>query len=169
MQSRLVSQNTSVVEVMQAIEGDFSSHRDSPLHTQVSEYERCKTCHGWPGPGADHVYTMNPMKEFVENHEAHVRDTFEEFKVHHNKKYRDGDDEESRLDLYRQNLRFIHSKNRKGLTYTLASNHLADMTSSEMTTLRGRIHDSNLVYNGGQPHKYSKDQVKDAPDTLDCR
>jgi hypothetical protein len=41
VQSRLVSQNTSV-EVMQAIEDDFSSHRDSPLHTQVSEYERCR-------------------------------------------------------------------------------------------------------------------------------
>ena len=43
VQSRLVSQNTSV-EVMQAIEDDFSSHRDSPLHTQVSEYERCRGC-----------------------------------------------------------------------------------------------------------------------------
>merc|ERR1719233_2463158 len=79
-----------------------------------------KSCHGWPGPGSDHVYTMNPMKEFVDNNEAHVRDTFEEFKVHHSKKYRDETDEESRLDVYRQNLRFIHSKNRKGLTYTLA-------------------------------------------------
>merc|ERR1719376_1652739 len=98
-----------------------------------------KSCHGWPGPGSDHVYTMNPMKEFVDNNEAHVRDTFEEFKVHHSKKYRDENDEESRLDVYRQNLRFIHSKNRKGLTYTLASNHMADMTNSEMKILRGRI------------------------------
>jgi len=34
-----------------------------------------KSCHGWPGPGlaSDHIYTMNPAKEFVENHEAHVR------------------------------------------------------------------------------------------------
>ena len=34
-----------------------------------------KSCHGWPGPGvaSDHVYTMNPAKEFVDNHEAHVR------------------------------------------------------------------------------------------------
>merc|ERR1712106_330736 len=122
-----------------------------------------------PGPGADHVYTMNPIKEFVENHEAHVRDTFEQFKVHHDKKYRDENDEESRLDVYRQNLRYIHSKNRKGLTYTLASNHLADMTNSEMMVLRGRIHDSNLKTNGGQAHKYSKAEVKDAPDVLDWR
>jgi len=128
-----------------------------------------KSCHGWPGPGSDHVYTMNPMKEFVDNNEAHVRDTFEEFKVHHSKKYRDENDEESRLDVYRQNLRFIHSKNRKGLTYTLASNHMADMTNSEMKILRGRIHDSNLKYNGGQPHTYDKKDVEDAPDALDWR
>merc|ERR1719245_864681 len=119
-----------------------------------------KSCHGWPRPGSDHVYTMNPMKEFVDNHEAHVRDTFEEFKVHHSKKYRDENDEENRLDLYRQNLRFIHSKNRKGLTYTLASNHMADMTSSEMKILRGRIHDSSLKDNGGQPHLYTKQDVE---------
>merc|ERR1719427_1726500 len=77
--------------------------------------------------------------------------------------------EESRLDVYRQNLRFIHSKNRKGLTYTLASNHMADMTNSEMKILRGRIHDSNLKHNGGHPHTYDKKDVEDAPDALDWR
>ena len=137
--------------------------------SEVFDLYQGKSCHGWPGPGADHVYTMNPIKEFVENHEAHVRDTFEQFKVHHDKKYRDENDEESRLDVYRQNLRYIHSKNRKGLTYTLASNHLADMTNSEMMVLRGRIHDSNLKTNGGQAHKYTKAEVKDAPDVLDWR
>ena len=32
-----------------------------------------KECHGWPGPGTDHTYTMNPAREFVNNHDAHVR------------------------------------------------------------------------------------------------
>merc|ERR1712106_1031833 len=35
--------------------------------------------------------------------------------------------------------------------------------------LRGRIHDSNLKTNGGQAHKYTKAEVKDAPDVLDWR
>ena len=128
-----------------------------------------KSCHGWPGPGVDHTYTMNPMKEFVDNHEVHVRETFEEFKKNHGKEYRDAIDEANRLDLYRQNLRFIHSTNRKGLTYTLAANHLADMTNSEMKTLRGRIHDSSIVDNGGHAQSYTKQEVDDAPDTLDWR
>jgi len=128
-----------------------------------------RSCHGWPGPGSDHVYTMNPIREFVDNHDTHVKHTFEQFKVHHNKMYRNTEDEESRLDLYRQNLRFVHSINRKGLTYKLASNHLADMTKTEMMSLRGRIYDSSLKYNGGQHHAYTQDQLREAPDTLDWR
>jgi len=128
-----------------------------------------KTCHGWPGPGLDHVYTMNPAKEFVDNHDSHVRSTFEDFQTLHGKQYGDSSEKESRLDIYRQNLRFIHSKNRQGLTYTLASNHLADQTFGEMRRLRGRIHDPNLLYNGGMEQKYSQGEVNDAPDTLDWR
>merc|ERR1719244_2044912 len=135
----------------------------------VFDLYQSKSCHGWPGPGSDHIYTMNPIKEFVDHHEKHVRETFDEFKVQHSKTYRNKDDEESRLDLYRQNLRFIHSKNRQGLSYTLSSNHLADMTGSEMKTLRGRVHDSSLGYNGGLPHTYSTEELRDAPDTLDWR
>ena len=97
-----------------------------------------KSCHGWPGPGksSDHVYTMNPAKEFVDNHDAHVRymrtqllqsslcqvlleckpslcrATFEEFETKHGKVYSTVGEREARVDLYRQNLRFIHSKNR---------------------------------------------------------
>ena len=100
-----------------------------------------KSCHGWPGPGlaSDHVYTMNPAKEFVQNHDTHVRwelwksyglmfnkrslmtsmwtcrATFDDFETKHGKTYSNPGEREARLDLYRQNLRFIHSKNRQEL------------------------------------------------------
>jgi hypothetical protein len=34
-----------------------------------------KRCHGWPGPGVatDHIYTMNPAREFINSHDAHVK------------------------------------------------------------------------------------------------
>lgn len=130
------------------------------------------TCTGWPGPGmsaSDHVYTMNPVREFVENHDTHVRDTFSEFVTRHEKQYAGHDETESRLDIYRQNMRFIHSKNRQGLTYTLATNHLADFSGSELKSLRGRIHDSSLKSNGGKPHIYSAGHIRDAPESLDWR
>jgi len=128
-----------------------------------------KSCHGWPGPGADHVYTMNPMKEFVDDHSAHVDGTFDQFKNIHAKTYSHGDEEEDRKDVYRQNMRYIHSKNRQGLSFTLAVNHMADWTDSEMRTVRGKIHDPNLKYNGGRPFTYTRDELDQAPDSLDWR
>ena len=41
------------------------------------------------------------------------RATFEEFERRHEKAYSDSAEREARVDLYRQNLRFIHSKNRQ--------------------------------------------------------
>ena len=83
-------------------------------HSHVFDIFLKKNCHGWPGPGIDHTYTMNPMREFINNDDQHVRDTFDEFKDKHEKRYDDMTEHEQRLDTYRQNMRFIHSKNRQG-------------------------------------------------------
>jgi len=127
-----------------------------------------KDCHGWPGPGMDHTYTMNPMKEFIENHDTHVSNSFEEFKEKHQRNFL-SEEHERRLGLYRQNMRFIHSKNRAGLSYSLESNHLADRSEEEISFLRGRTFDTSLQYNGGQPQFYSPQQLRDAPASLDWR
>jgi len=127
-----------------------------------------KECHGWPGPGMDHTYTMNPMKEFIENYDTHVSNSFEEFKEKHQRNFQT-EEHERRLSLYRQNMRFIHSKNRAGLTYSLESNHLTDRTEEEISFLRGRTFDGSLGSNGGQPQSYSVQQVRDAPASLDWR
>jgi len=139
-----------------------------PDDAVFADYD-ASSCHGWPGPGKDHVYTMNPMKEFVDSHTQHVTDTFDQFKQRHGKVYVDGGDEQNRLDVYRQNLRFIHSKNRQGLTYSLAANHMADFTDTEMRTIRGKLFDPELKYNGGQEFRYTEDDLDQAPDTLDWR
>ena len=34
----------------------------------------------FPGPGDKHVYTFNPMREFVHNYDTHVNEAFEDFK-----------------------------------------------------------------------------------------
>ena len=90
------------------------------------------SCHGWPGPGIDHTYTMNPMKEFIDNHQTHIHEAFDKFEKVHGKSYRNEDDRNNRKDIFMQNMRFISSKNRQHLTYTLAENHLADFTDTEM-------------------------------------
>lgn len=63
------------------------------------------TCQSFPGPGENHIYTFNPMKEFVDNHDKHVKYAFENFKTTHNKKYDSSREHAKRLELFRQNLR----------------------------------------------------------------
>jgi hypothetical protein len=48
---------------------------------------------------------------------------------------------------------------RQGLSYKLRANHLADFTVDEMKMLRGKIHDPELKYNGGQPFSYTPQQL----------
>jgi hypothetical protein len=113
---------------------------DAPNPSVFDDYKKKAPCHGMPGPGAtNHVYLMNPMKEFVDNHHAHTDSAFESFKAKHDKSYDNERDHEARKDMYRHNLRFIHSTNRQGLTYTVAENHMADWTTGERRMLRGKL------------------------------
>ena len=57
----------------------------------------------------------------------------------HKKEYRDEKDHETRKDIFRQNQRYIHAKNRENLGFHMASNHMADWTSGEIRQLRGRM------------------------------
>ncbi len=115
----------------------------------------------------DHTYTMNPIKEFIDRHEGHVNDAFDDFENKHSKTYRGNKDRENRKDIFRQNLRFIHSTNRQGLTYTVSVNHLADLTDSEMAAMRGRLR--SKIYNGGAPFHYDQRELDSTPDSLDWR
>ena len=65
-------------------------------------------------------------------------------------------------------MRFIHSKNRAKLTYTLAINHLADRTEDELKSLRG--FKSSNIYNGGQAFPYSLEKMAEQlPEQYDWR
>ncbi len=83
--------------------------------------------------------TMNPMAEFIEGSSSHIDAAFEHFKDAHGKTYDTPTEHDTRKDIFRQNLRFIHSTNRRGLSFKTDINHLADWTSHEMNQLRGRL------------------------------
>ena len=131
-------------------------------------FERPKgiKCHGFPGPGdgSDHTYTMNPAKEFIEGHTDHVDKSFASWTQHNGKQYKNEQEALNRKDVYRQNMRFIHSKNRQHLSYTLASNHLADLTDSEMEFRRGKL--KSTGNNGGLSFQYSQNELKSSPKSL---
>ena len=62
--------------------------------------------------------------------------------------------------------RYIHSKNRAGLTYRLAPNHLTDMGIEDMRQLRGKLYSKG--YNGGLPFPH-ENNMENLPDQLDWR
>lgn len=126
------------------------------------------TCQDYPTPpGVRHVFTFNPMEEFIHNRDDHVEDAWESYIRTHQKNYTDQENV-SRKDVFRQNMRLIHSTNRANLGFQLAVNHLADRTKDELKILRGRK--VTIGYNGGQPYPYNADEmVKDLPDQLDWR
>ncbi|XP_066590345.1 digestive cysteine proteinase 1 [Prorops nasuta] len=136
--------------------------------SEVFQVTENSTCVSFPGPGIKHIYTFNPMQEFVHNYDGHVNEAFDTFKNAHNKNYKDNIEHSKRKEIFRQNMRFIHSTNRANKGYQLASNHLSDRNEFELSLLRGKQYTKG--YNGGQsfPHDIEKDSA-DVPDSWDWR
>lgn len=126
------------------------------------------TCGGFPGPGIkEHRIMMNPMREYINNDQTHIDQMFGFYKNQHSKQYPSVEEHEQRKHIFRHNVRYIHSKNRAGLTYRLAVNHLADKSSEELKLMRGfRYTPGN---HGGLPFQRSKYNLKDVPANLDWR
>lgn len=72
------------------------------------------SCSAFPGPGDMHVYTFNPMAEFVHPVvTTHLDFEFKKFMKKHSKEYASGHELIRRKNAFRQNIRFIHSVNRQ--------------------------------------------------------
>uniref|UniRef100_A0A0L8FHZ9 Cathepsin propeptide inhibitor domain-containing protein n=1 Tax=Octopus bimaculoides TaxID=37653 RepID=A0A0L8FHZ9_OCTBM len=124
-------------------------------------------CTGFPGPGDKHLAAMNPLLELVDRKTSYVDDMFEEFKQKHNKSYNNEKEHSKCKHHFLQNLRYIDSKNRAGLKYTLAVNHLADYSEAELKVLRG--YKSSGQKNNGLPFDESLINNSSIPTTKDWR
>ncbi|XP_025110869.1 digestive cysteine proteinase 2-like [Pomacea canaliculata] len=125
------------------------------------------SCTGFPGPGADHYITLNPMQEFVHHIDEHTKTMFMQFKEKHSKKYVHKEEHANRENIFRQNIRYINSKNRAGLPYQMSINHLADRSDSELKMLRGFRRTKN--YPGGLPFNKTEFAGMQIPDQFDWR
>lgn len=147
---------------------DYDWYSSETPSSEVFEITTNMTCVGFPGPGEKHIYTFNPMREFVHNYDQHMHEAFEEFKKNHKKEYANDIDQLMRKEVFRQNLRFIHSVNRANKGYQLQVNHLVDRTELELKALRGKQYTKG--YNGGKPFPYSVEyEVNNVPDSIDWR
>ncbi|KZC04596.1 Counting factor associated protein D, partial [Dufourea novaeangliae] len=143
----------------------FSSEKPS---SEVFEIAENVTCVSFPGPGEKHIYTFNPIREFVHNYDAHVNEAFEDFMKAHGREYTNHVEHITRKEVFRQNLRFIHSINRANRGYQLNVNYLVDRTDVELMALRGKQYTKG--YNGGQPFPYDVEKEQEnIPDSIDWR
>ncbi|XP_017887967.1 digestive cysteine proteinase 1 [Ceratina calcarata] len=147
---------------------DYDWYSSETPNSEVFDITTNMTCASFPGPGDKHIYTFNPMREFVHNYDGHMHEAFEEFKKNHKKEYADDKDQLMRKEVFRQNLRFIHSVNRANKGYQLQVNHLVDRTELELKALRGKQYTKG--YNGGQPFPYNvAHEMTNVPDSIDWR
>lgn len=110
------------------------------------------------------------MKEFV--HPVDVSHVYLEhirFMKKHRVVYATTGERMTRQNVFMQNLRYIHSKNREHLGFTVTVNALTDRTQDEIEALQGRK--SSAVYNGGKPFPYEINEttLADLPDHFDWR
>lgn len=135
----------------------------------VFKFTQNTTCVDFPGPGDKHIYTFNPMKEFIDNHDEHMENAFNSFRKTHNRNYKSSKEHHRSKENFRQNLRFIHSINRANLGYTLDVNHLADRSEIELKALRGKQYKEHGPTGGLPfPHDVEK-EIKSVPDNIDWR
>ncbi|XP_044264589.1 digestive cysteine proteinase 1 [Tribolium madens] len=147
---------------------DYDSFSSDPIPDDIFKLDSNMKCSAFPGPGDKHIYTFNPMAEFVRPEKTgHVDFEFNKFTRKHGKKYQNETDALVRKDIFRQNVRFIHSMNRQNRGFTLTINHLADKTPAELKALRGRTYSGG--YNGGAPFPYKNINKEDLPDQWDWR
>lgn len=71
------------------------------------------------------------------------------------------------LMFFSSSSRYVHSKNRAGLSYTLGLNSLSDRTMSELATMRGRK--QRKTTNAGLPFPFKLYQHVEVPESLDWR
>lgn len=110
------------------------------------------------------------MKEFVHPADvSHVDIEKTRFINKHGVVYATTEERMRRHHVFMHNLRYIHSKNREHLGFSLTVNRFADRTDDEMKALRGFRR--TVKYNGGRsfPYRLNASVLADLPDDFDWR
>ncbi|CAH2009943.1 unnamed protein product [Acanthoscelides obtectus] len=147
---------------------DYDSYNIDDIPGKIFQIDSNMTCSAFPGPGNKHIYTFNPMAEFVKPETTgHLDFEFDKFMRKHSKQYEGQTEHMLRKEIFRQNIRLIHAVNRQNKGYSLAVNHLADKTPEELEALRGKQYSG--VYNGGEPFPYKNVNRANLPPQFDWR
>eukprot|EP00112_Aurelia_sp_Birch-Aquarium-sp1_P017337 Seg4002.5 transcript_id=Seg4002.5/GoldUCD/mRNA.D3Y31 product="Counting factor associated protein D" protein_id=Seg4002.5/GoldUCD/D3Y31 len=89
----------------------------------------------------------------MQHYEHIVEELFFSFKESFQKDYKSPNEHEKRKNIFRHNMRFINSHNRRHLGYSLKMNKFADMTEKEVNQYTGLLDEPDGTYNGGKRFK----------------
>ena len=89
----------------------------------------------------EHGIMMNPMKDLFQS--SRFDKAHGEFAAAFDKTYRHEADRRKAANNYMQNVRYINSKNRQGLSYKLKVNHMTDMTRAERRKMLGLVRNND--------------------------
>ncbi|KAB5530907.1 hypothetical protein PHYPO_G00134760 [Pangasianodon hypophthalmus] len=125
------------------------------------------SCGPFPGPGVEHRILANPIQDLIHTSPVgHAHRLFGHFKEKYEHNYEDEVEHEKREHNFVHNVRYIHSMNRAGLSYSLSVNHLADRSEEELAMMRGGK--QRKTPNKAQPFPTELRSLT-LPDSLDWR
>lgn len=113
------------------------------------------------------------MNEFINTWDSENDEEDDEehsaFLNKHGIKYGTKNEHKHRKHIFKQNLRFIQSKNRAHLGFKMAVNQFTDRSRDELRALRG--YKASGKHNGGKPfpYKLNQEMIDDLPESLDWR
>lgn len=126
---------------------DFSSQVDP----NIFKLPGGMSCGGFPGPGVEHHLLANPIQDFVETSPvSHAHRMFGHYKEKFNRQYDNEMEHEEREHNFVHSIRYVHSMNRAGLSFSLSVNHLADRSQKELSMMRG-CQRTHKVHRKAQP------------------
>uniref|UniRef100_UPI00398EC444 digestive cysteine proteinase 2-like n=1 Tax=Pristiophorus japonicus TaxID=55135 RepID=UPI00398EC444 len=143
-------------------------HYDHDVEPSIFKRPEGLPCSGFFASGK-HRILNNPMEEFVEPHNAdNAHNFFQDFKKKYDRDYENDEKEhEFRKSTFTHNRRYIHSMNRRNLTYKMTINHFTDRTGEEMISIRGRLKVTSP--NKGQPFPAESYKSVVLPPSIDWR
>nr|AAI34972.1 Zgc:103438 protein [Danio rerio] len=107
---------------------DFSSQTEPDVFTPPAGF----TCEEFPDPPEERQILANPIQDYVStNPVSHAHRMFGPFKEKFNRQYKSEKEHEKREIIFVHTLRFVHSRNRVGLSFSLGINDRSDWSRAE--------------------------------------
>ncbi|NP_001006036.1 uncharacterized protein LOC450015 [Danio rerio] len=107
---------------------DFCTQSEPDVFTPPAGF----TCEEFPDPPEEHQILANPIQDYVStNPVSHAHRMFGPFKEKFNQQYKSEKEHEKREIIFVHTLRFVHSRNRVGLSFSLGINDRSDWSRAE--------------------------------------